>query len=233
MKWEGIYLLSKTLVHVIKNNPLLLALASKVYYYINKNTKIVTGASFSFNGAFLKRVSIDVAGKNNKIVIEQYARISNVKIYMRGDNHTLFIGSKCRIAGGSFWFEDEGCSIRVGEGTTIESAHIAVTEPNRAITVGKDCMFSYDIDIRSGDSHSIVDLGSGKRINHAKDIAIGDHVWLGAHVTILKGVSIANNVVVGTGSIVVESVNEGHSIVAGAPGKIVKSNIDWRRERMQ
>lgn len=144
----------------------------------------------------------------------------------------MFIGSKCRIAGGSFWFEDEGCSIRVGEGTTIESAHIAVTEPNRAITVGKDCMFSYDIDIRSGDSHSIISLSSGKRINYAKNVSIGDHVWIGAHVVVLKGVSIASNVIVGTGSIVVESVNKEHTIVTGIPGKIIKSNVNWLRERI-
>ena len=71
----------------------------------------------------------------------------------------------------------------------IENAHITVTEPNFKVKIGEDCMFAYDIDIRTGDSHSIIDKNSGKRINYAQDISIGNHVWLASHCRILKGVT--------------------------------------------
>lgn len=91
-------------------------------------------------------------------------------------------------------------------------------------------MFAYDIDVRTGDSHAIVDAQTGARINHARDIRIGNHVWIAAHCIILKGVSIADNSVVGTGS-VVAPVHEEGVIVAGNPAKIVKRGISWTRSR--
>ncbi|MBP2659028.1 MAG: hypothetical protein H6Q69_2060 [Firmicutes bacterium] len=42
-------------------------------------------------------------------------------------------------------------------------------------------MFSHDVHIRNGDSHSIIDLQTKKRINFSKDIIIGDHVWIAAY----------------------------------------------------
>jgi acetyltransferase-like isoleucine patch superfamily enzyme len=100
------------------------------------------------------------------------------------------------------------------------------------VEIGKDCMFAYDIDIRTGDSHSIIDSTTGSRINYAKDINIGNHVWVAAHSIILKGVSIADNCVIATGAVVVKGFNEQGIIVAGNPGKIVKRNITWSRERL-
>ena len=38
--------------------------------------------------------------------------------------------------------------------------HIAVTEPGSKVQIGKECMFANDIDIRTGDSHSILFFGS-------------------------------------------------------------------------
>jgi acetyltransferase-like isoleucine patch superfamily enzyme len=152
-------------------------------------------------------------------------------IYIRGNNHKLKIGENCQYKGGTIWFEDNYCEIEIGQKTTIESAHLAVTEPNKKITIGEDCMFSYAIEFRTGDSHSIIDNETKKRINLAQNIVVGNHVWIGAHSIILKGVNIGNNSIIGTNSLVTNSIPS-NSIAAGIPAKIIKNNVDWDRARI-
>lgn len=155
--------------------------------------------------------------------------LSDVTIRMRGDNHQLIISENCHFKGGSVWFANTGCQIQIGQNTTIESAHLAATEPNRKIIIGEDCMLAYGIEFRTGDSHSIIDNGTKKRTNWAKDIVVGNHVWIAAHSIILKGCSIGNNSVIGTNSVVTSNIPN-NSIAVGIPAKVIKSNIDWRRD---
>lgn len=152
--------------------------------------------------------------------------------YIRGNSHFVRIDENCTFQkGGGIWIEDSGCRVEIGQGSTFEKAHLAITEPKSSVIIGRDCMFAYDIDIRTGDSHSIIDLESQKRINPAKNIRIGDHVWVAAHCAILKGVCIPDNSVVGTGSIVTHEFSGNGVVIAGNPAKIVKSGITWSRER--
>lgn len=109
--------------------------------------------------------------------------------------------------------------------------HIACTEASKCV-IGRDCLFSSEIVIRSGDSHSIFDE-SGIRINPAKDVIIGDHVWIGYRVLVTKGAMIQNDCVVGTGSVVTRKTEKGSNVVlAGVPAKHVKEHIDWYYERV-
>jgi acetyltransferase-like isoleucine patch superfamily enzyme len=185
---------------------------------------------FIIKGVLLN-VKYDIVGNNNFVEILEGAVLSDMIIYMRGDNHKLRILENCKYKGGSIWFLDSYCQIEIGKNTSIESAHLAVTEPNKKIIIGEDCMFSGGIEFRTGDSHSIIDKETGKRINFAKDIIVGNHVWIGARSIILKGVNIGNNSIIATNSIVTKSVPN-NSIVAGIPAKIIKNNVDWIRERI-
>ena len=92
-------------------------------------------------------------------------------------------------------------------------------------------MFSSLIEFRTGDSHSIIDVVSKKRINYAQDVIIGNHVWIGAHSKILKGVTIGDNSIIGTNSLVTKNILK-NSIAAGIPAKVLKSNVDWLRARI-
>ncbi len=174
----------------------------------------------------------DINGNNNLVEIGAGTVLTNFTIIINGDNHILRIGQKCRLNGGNVYYEDNNCTITIGDRTTIESIHIAATEPGRSVTIGSDCMLAYNIEIRTGDSHSIIDKDSGKRINFAKDITIEDKVWIAAGATILKGVTISTESVVGTGALVASNV-PANSIVAGNPAKVVKENISWLRERIK
>lgn len=183
------------------------------------------------NNGILQNVKIDIIGENNQVHIGQGSIVNKALIYIRGNNHILTIGNQCRFGGGELWFEDGECMIKIGDHTTVESAHIAVTEPGRQISIGKDCMLSKNIEIRTGDSHSIIDKISGKRINYAADVIISDHVWIGANTTILKGVHIDKGVTIGTHSLVTKSIPS-NCIAAGIPAKVVKEHTDWIKERI-
>lgn len=92
-------------------------------------------------------------------------------------------------------------------------------------------MFSYDIDIRTGDSHSIINTISNERINYAKDIFIGNHVWVASHVSVLKGVHIFDNSIIASRSVVTKTFKEGNIIIGGIPAKKLKENVNWAKER--
>lgn len=182
------------------------------------------------NNGVLCNVKFDIIGDNNNVEIMHRSILSDMTIYMRGDNHKLKIEEDCIFRGGSVWFEDSFCQINIGKNTSIESAHLAVTEHETSIFIGEDCMFSNEIELRTGDSHAIIDIEKDSKINDAQNIVIGNHVWIGSRSIILKGVNIGNNTIIGTGSIVTNSIPS-HSVSAGIPAKVIKTNVDWVRDR--
>lgn len=183
------------------------------------------------NSNYFNIGKFEIHGNNNMIDLGKNNRFYDINVFIYGSNHRLIIGNNCILKNTTFWFEDHDCVIIIGDNTTIEGAHIAVTEPFSRIDVGHDCMFSMNIDIRNGDSHSIINLLNSKRINYAKNIRIGNRVWIGKNCTILKGINIGDDSVVGTQSLVTKDI-PGNSIAVGSPARVVKDNICWKRERI-
>ena len=180
----------------------------------------------------LHQVAFDIIGDDNFIEVEEGALLSNVKIYMRGHHHHLKIGKKVKVAGGSFWFEDEHCEIILGDNTTVESAHMAATEPGKKILIGEDCMLATHIEIRTGDSHSIIDVSTDKRLNPPGDVVLENHVWVGANVVILKNVKVGKNSIIATNSVVTKNILPS-TVSAGQPAKTIKTGVSWLRERIK
>ena len=204
----------------------------KPFNNIKSNINGIKNSIFHKN-AILSSVFFDISGDGNTIKISDNCILNNVVFYIRGNGHKILIESGCRFnSGGSIWFEDNSCSLLIRNNSTFEDVHLALTEPNSKITIGRDCMFAYDIDVRSGDSHSIISKESNERINYAKDIYIGDHVWVAAHCILLKGTTVPDDSVVATGSVVTKKYTTPGIIIAGNPAKQVKNGITWSRKRI-
>lgn len=200
---------------------------------INKNLKIILHGENNYiaiNKSIIKNITIEIKGSNNKVIIENDINLDGCIIQISGNNHILHIKKYCRFRNTSFWFEDMQNKITIGERTTCEGAHIAVTETMGEIKIGEDCMFSFGIDIRNGDSHVIIDKLSGNRINYPKNVNIGDHVWIGAHVQILKNTNIGSGSIIGIRSLVSKNIPE-NCIAAGNPANILKHEVRWERDR--
>jgi acetyltransferase-like isoleucine patch superfamily enzyme len=183
--------------------------------------------------AVLRDVTFDIEGNGNVIEIGPGCRLHGVTFRLRGDNHEIRLGSAVIFRrGGELWLEDHGGKLHIGEETTFEQAHLAVTEPGSNLTIGAGCMFAYGIDVRTGDSHSILASDTGERINYAEDVTIGDRVWVATHCQILKGVEIGPDSVVATGAVVTGKFPQGRMILAGNPAKTVREGITWQRARI-
>jgi acetyltransferase-like isoleucine patch superfamily enzyme len=181
----------------------------------------------------LSHCKILVTGKNNTILFGSMSRLTRCTIRIYGSNNRIIVGDDCIFHEGDFWIEDDGNCISVGNGTSISgSTHLAATE-GTTILIGRDCMFSGEIAVRTGDSHSIIEAGSNIRITHASDVTIGDHVWIGSRVILLKGSSVPDNSVVATGAIVTKKHDGANVILAGSPAKVVREKIDWLRARIR
>jgi acetyltransferase-like isoleucine patch superfamily enzyme len=189
------------------------------------------GNIFQGKDVLLNNVELDVIGDGNQVLFGRGGSFTNVHIRLRGSGHHIEFGENCRISrGATFWFEDEKCLLQVGSNTTMVDVHIAVTESGSRVVIGEDCMLANDIDIRTGDTHAIIDLATGQRLNQAGDVILGNHVWVAPHVVILKGVSIGANSIVATGSVVTRSFGSG-VISAGNPARIIKTGVSWSRSR--
>jgi acetyltransferase-like isoleucine patch superfamily enzyme len=155
-----------------------------------------------------------------------------VKIYIRGSDTSVQIASGAKFfnGGASLWLEDDLSSISIGPNTSIfGDVHMAATE-GAGITLGGDCLVAPGVQIRTGDSHSV--LQNYLRCNHAKGVTIGDHVWLSEGAVILKGVEILSDSVVATKSVVTKSFSQKGLVIAGNPAKQVKSGISWDSRRL-
>ena len=121
-------------------------------------------------------------------------------------------------------------TLQIGRNTTTVSVAIHMFSGcNRIVSIGDDCQFSWDIMIRTTDAHTVYDKDTREIINPAKDVYIGNHVWVAKDVTILKGSCIPSNSVVGVASVVNKEFYEENTIIAGTTAIIVKRNINWDR----
>lgn len=181
--------------------------------------------------ALLKKVHIRIKGSNNTVLIEDFAVLNGASIYINGDNNMISIGGWSHLAGTDLFIEDDGGSINIGRRTKfLGKTHLAVIE-GTSITIGEDCLFSSDIQFRTGDSHSVLDM-QGRRINASQDIMLGDHVWVGTKAFVTKGAKVASHSIIGACALVTKAFEEPHCTLAGVPAKVVKRDVDWSIRRI-
>lgn len=192
--------------------------------------------SFTKNGQVytdiaINGLSITINGNNNKVTIELPANFINTAIVIDGDNNKFSLKStKHRTIRHTTFGLEGGSTITVGSGlSAYRDVHI-VAKNGKDISIGDECMFAREIMIRNNDGHIILDKTTGELLNAPEDIIIGDNVWIGARVMILKGSIIPKGSVVGAMAMVNKKFEDENILIAGVPAKVVRKNIEWRRE---
>lgn len=153
---------------------------------------------------------ITMAGNKAKVIIEENVRFSmntRFEVYSYSD---VYIEEKSSFA----W----NFSCRVPACGTVK--------------IGKDCMFSNDIDLFCGDGHAIFDIQTGRRLNECNidnktKIIIGNHVWVGLRCLILSS-SIGKSSIIGARSVVKGKIDD-NCIAVGNPAVVKKHDITWSR----
>ncbi len=185
------------------------------------------GAVCDVSRGFLYGCDIQVRGGGARLVLGEGVHLENVTILIEGDGCLVELGEDARWDGGALLCSGVGSMIVIGEGSTAIRADVAAGE-GTGVRIGRDCMFAYDVDIRSSDSHALVDTATGERINAAADVVVGDHVWRAVGAQVLKGVTIGGGSVVAARAVVTHDVAEG-VVVAGNPARVVREGVAWQR----
>lgn len=201
-----------------------------ILFFLNKR-RIGRGNRLFAKDALLIKSKIICKGKNNRIELLEGVVLYKTTVFIVGDNNNVRIGKNSVIKYANINVEDSKNNILIGEKTHMcGRINIAALE-GTDIEIGNECLFSAEVEIRTSDSHSIFNE-SGIRINTAKNVKIGNHVWCGQRVFILKGAEVKDDSVIGAGSIVNKVYEQGKCILAGAPAKIVKTSVLWDKNRI-
>jgi len=193
----------------------------------NFSDRIIGMRNIFDNQSDFCNISFDIIGNDNKIIIGLNTSLPKCLVEIRGNKNTIIIKENCRISG-KLRIEGNNSLIKIGNYTTIEGAELSATE-SKNIEIGDDCMLSNNINIKTSDSHSIIDLNDKRRINLSGNVIIKNHVWICPFVNILKNVSVESNCIIATSSLVTKNM-KGNSLYGGIPAKQIKTNVSWKRE---
>lgn len=185
-------------------------------------------------GCRISGLHLSSCGKNNKIVLGDNVTLDNVTVSIFGSNNRIVIRGNNHVAGIRLAMEDDGNTIEIGKHNFIGSGSLLAALEGTRIEIGDDCMIAGHCEIRTSDSHSLLDAG-GKRINCARDIILGGHIWVGVETLILKGAMIPGDCVVAARSVVcaMKDAVSGGSLLGGTPARVLRENISWNHKRIQ
>ena len=177
----------------------------------------------------IKNLTVKMFGENNYIEIHEPINIIKKGYISCVSNSKISIGANNKYKEIEILVGTNN-ELKIGKNTTAGRAHFLMRESqNTKISIGDDCMISYNVIIRTGDGHTIYDSKTKEVLNHPQDVYIGNHVWIIANTTILKGSYIPDNCIVSTYSLVNKSFKEENCVIAGIPAKVVKHGINWDR----
>lgn len=185
------------------------------------------GKEVQWGLSLLRGSKVENFGSNNRVLIGDLARLTGCVFHFEGSSNTIVIGNRSNCADTVFWAEGDGNTIALGEHVTLTgNDHLAALEGTR-LEIGADCLIAKHVSFRTGDSHSLVKKGTKERLNPAKDIRIGKHVWIGSNVTVLKGSVVADHCTVGANSLVCKAHDIPNCVLAGVPAKVLREDTDW------
>lgn len=210
------------------------ALLYKLWNGIKSAKKILLpSGNYTLENKGCARIRRDIEGEGHIIQISEGCLLEDTSIYIRGKNNKIVFEENCMVGEEcSFWMEGENITIVIGANTTFTyGVHMCAQENDASIVVGKDCMFSNNIILRTSDSHPMYDLHTGKRINSPANVSIGDHVWIAPNTKIMKGAVVGDGTIIGSDTMVSKSI-PANVLAVGHPAKVVKTDVTWSRESL-
>ena len=144
-------------------------------------------------------------GKGNTLFIEDGVKMDDCRVYFNCDNSLVYLSKSERPYHFRIFAHYDstvyfGNNVRFPERSP---ARINVSEA-KSVLIGSDVRIGKRVWMRTSDQHPIYDIESGRRINNAKSIVIGD------------GARVANDTVVRKGSVITGSGN-------GSSEKLIKA----------
>ena len=114
---------------------------------------------------------------------------------------------------------DYGTNIEIGNNFFC-NYNCVILDCNK-VKIGDNCLFAPNVSVYAA-GHPVHPACRNTGYEYAKEINIGNNVWIGGSVTILPGVTIGDNVTIGAGSVVAHDIPS-NSVAVGNPCKVIKS----------
>jgi acetyltransferase-like isoleucine patch superfamily enzyme len=183
-------------------------------------------------GATHSTVHVDLRGANNTLIIEPGAKLGKLTVEFDCNNATVRIGPNTGVSPFTGFLRlGEDATIILGKNVSSTGPCFISAVEGTTVTLGDDVMLASENEIRADDAHPMFDVGTGLRINPARDIVIGNHVWVAKRAVLLGGAAIGDGSVLGYGSIL-KGIVPNNSVAAGSPAKVVRRDIAWERPHL-
>jgi acetyltransferase-like isoleucine patch superfamily enzyme len=192
---------------------------------------------------------LDDGQGNHLDVPEGFIEANAGRIIFAGDNNLLKVGSGTALRGGQIqvWggskvrigeqcllgfidiFANKGAEIEVGESVGFTWTVKLHAHEAASLKVGSGSLIAKDTLITVSDMHSIIDVHTRERLNAARDVVIGERVWLAEAVRVMKGVTIGSGSIVGACSLVTRAIPS-NCLAVGIPAAVVREGVTWRHD---
>lgn len=175
--------------------------------------------------------TITFKGENNILYCEGNVKIINAKFLFEGNNSIVYLSSTQHSQYSFTLVIYNDSTFFIGrEGNISSPININIQESQNVI-IGAECSLSSGVNIRTADIHPIYDNETKQRINYARSIFIGDHVWIGHLAYISRGVKIGSGAIVDNYSFVPHDAQiRSNSLVVGNPARIEKQKVFYTKE---
>jgi len=200
-----------------------------------------SGNTLSLGTGTLYQTDIFIEGIDNEIRIGDDFRIRDTQIWIKGDNCKILLGKNHVINNAELGAENSGSSLISGDDTQIGGFVWLKDRANRTqpvsvyagegclVQIGRNTRIAESSVIKNYDSHAIYNKTTDEILNTAKDVVIGDNVWVCPGSLILKGGGAGNGSIVGSRCVLTKDFSAfNHILLVGSPAKIAKEDVCWR-----
>jgi acetyltransferase-like isoleucine patch superfamily enzyme len=172
-------------------------------------------------------------GRDCRVSVHAEAQIKSLDLHFHGDGSEVRIGA---VTSGHSAFTahmrlGQDCRVDIGDRVTTVSRLVLCASEGASLTIGEDCMIASEVQIRTDDAHPIFDVRTGQRVNLARDVVIGRHVWLAYGARCLAGSQVGDGSVIGMGAVVTGCIPN-NCVAAGIPARVVRRDVAWERNHL-
>lgn len=184
-----------------------------------ENNRIVGNPKFN-------NTTITFNGNNNVLYCEGNVKLVNAKFAFKGNNSVVYLSSALNSQYSFNLIIYNNSTFFIGrEGTMSSPININIQE-NQNIIIGAEVTISSGVNIRTADIYPIYENKTNERVNYAKSVFIGDHVWIGHLAYISRGARIGSGSIIENNSFIPHDGKVySNTIVAGNPAKTEKKDV--------
>lgn len=174
---------------------------------------------------------INFKGFNNILYCEGNVKLSGARFSFEGNNSLIYLSSSQHSQYSFNVLIYNGSTFFVGRDNTMSSPINVNIQESQNVIIGAGNSISAGINIRTADIHPIYENQSKERVNYAKSVFIGDHVWIGHLAYISRGVKIGSGAIVENYSFLPHNAKVfSNTLVVGNPAKIERKDVFFTKD---